>query len=188
MLHYIIPISIGQFNWQSRKCELTIRNSKWVKSLSWESSSITLPTVHFTLAHCAFARLSVCPSVRLPGCLSVPVSGWIIRWLSAFALIYEESAASDHSISDTTMGNTVQGGTWYSTHRGSGSVEKGSLPRCQEYLHFVRLCVCLSRGWVQLARLKRLPGELRWSWSWSWSRGLGLTKVTMLTGQDEALP
>lgn len=133
-------------------------------------------------------RPTVCLSICLPGCLSVPVSGWIIRWLSAFALIYEESAASDHSISDTTMGNTVQGGTWYSTHRWSGSVEKGSLPRCQEYLHFVRLCVRLSRGWVQLARLKRLPGELRWSWSWSWSRGLGLTKVTMLTGQDQALP
>lgn len=52
------------------------------------------------------ASLPRCLPVPVPVPLPVPVSGRIIRWLSAFALIYEESATSDHSIS-SSVGNTV---------------------------------------------------------------------------------
>lgn len=108
-------------NWQRRKWVLTT-GLNWVK-LCWESSSMLLAIgiLHF---HCISHLPTVRPSAWLPGCLTVPVpvylctcvpvpvpvpvSGRIIRWLSAFALIYEERATSDHSIS-STLGNT--GGT-----------------------------------------------------------------------------
>lgn len=108
MLHYIIAISIGQFNWQRRKWVLTT-GLNWVKPC-WESSAMLLALpLHFTLAHCASvclaSSLPLCLSVPVPAPVPVPVSGRIIRWLSAFALIYEESATSDHSIS-SSVGNT----------------------------------------------------------------------------------
>lgn len=67
---------------------------------------LALP-LHFTLAHCASVCLAASLCLLLP--VAVPVSGRIIRWLSAFALIYEESATSDHSIS-SSVGNTWGGG------------------------------------------------------------------------------
>lgn len=139
MLHYIIAISIGQFNWQRRKWVLTT-GLNWVKPC-WESSAMLLAIgiLHF---HCTSHLPTVRPSASL--CLllpvAVPVSGRIIRWLSAFALIYEESATSDHSIS-SSVGNT--GGTGKGWGQLGGRVQGLlPLPLPRQYLHFVCLSAC----------------------------------------------
>lgn len=153
-------------------------NSKWVKSAQpiWAGkvllsiASIT-STVHFTLAHCAHASLATHCCRWQDNSLAKCVCFDLWRERS------ERSLNKRHDHGEYWMEASVDG---------AGVSWAGVAASAQS------ICILsvLAGGWVQLARLKRLPGKSRWSRSRNRSRRrrLRLTKVTMLTGRDEVLP
>lgn len=141
MLHYIIAISIGQFNWQRRKWVLTT-GLNWVKPC-WESSSMLLALpLHFTLAHCA----SVCLASSLPLCARVCACSCPCQWQDnslakcvCFDLWRERN---ERSLNKLERGEYCGGQERARGQLGGRVQGLLPLPLPRQYLHFVCLSAC----------------------------------------------
>lgn len=147
MLHYIIAISIGQFNWQRRKWVLTT-GLNWVK-LCWESSSMLLAIdiLHF---HCTSHLPTVRPSAWLPpsACVCACACSCPCQWQDnslakcvCFDLWRERNERS--------LNKLDRGEYWGGAGKGRGQLGgrvQGllplPLPLPRQYLHFVCLSAC----------------------------------------------